>query len=312
MAQFFSAVTAVAVILALVLTGVFCGWRGWMKPADKNFCVKVVINIGIPAMCLSNMLTQVDLALLRECGVLVLLATADLLIMLAGSLALVKLLRIPRERAGSFMVMCAFANSMFIGMPVCTLLFGDQATPYVLCYYIVNTVGFQSVGLFIMNYFGAKGGRPSLKKMVKGMVRPPLIAILVALVMVAFNWTFPVMIMNWLKYLGNLVTPLALLYSGYVLYENGVKSLRLEGTHWLVMLFRFGVSPVLMALLCRAAGVGALAAQVLTIEIAMPVMTQTVVFAADTGEDEQYALVGMAATTLACFLVIPVLMTLFC
>ena len=312
MAQFFSAVTAVAVILALVLTGVFCGWRGWMKPADKNFCVKVVINIGIPAMCLSNMLTQVDLALLRECGVLVLLATADLLIMLTASLLLVKLLRIPRERAGSFVVMCAFANSMFIGMPVCTLLFGDAATPYVLCYYIVNTVGFQSIGLFVMNYFGAKGGRPSWKKMVKGMVRPPLIAILVALVMVAGGWTFPTMIMTWLKYLGNLVTPLALIYSGYILYENGVKSLRLAGTHWVVMLFRFGVSPVLMSLLCRATGVGALAAQVLTIEIAMPVMTQTVVFAADTGEDEQYALVGMASTTLACFLVIPVLMTLFC
>ena len=153
MAQFLSAVSAVAVVLALVGTGVFCGWRGWMTAAHKNFCVKLVINIGIPAMCLSNLLSQVDMALLRECGILVVIAAAKVLILLVIALILARLLRLPREKAGSFVVMAAFANSLFIGMPVCTLLFGEEATPYVLCYYIVNTVGFQSLGLFIMNYY---------------------------------------------------------------------------------------------------------------------------------------------------------------
>ena len=86
MAQFLSAVSAGAVILALVGTGVFCGWRGWMTAAHKNFCVKVVINIGIPAMCLNSLLRQVDMALLRECGILVAIAAADVLILLALAL----------------------------------------------------------------------------------------------------------------------------------------------------------------------------------------------------------------------------------
>ena len=310
MAQFLSAVSAVAVILALVGTGVFCGWRGWMTAAHKNFCVKVVINIGIPAMCLNSLLRQVDMALLRECGILVAIAAADVLILLALALLLVRPLGLPREKAGTFVVMAAFANSIFIGMPVCTLLFGEEATPYVLCYYIVNTVGFQSVGLFVMNYFGAKGGRVSLGKMARGMVKPPLVTILLALTMILLDLQLPDMVMNWLGYLGNLVTPLALLYSGFILYENGVRNLRLEASHWVAMVFRFLGAPLLMAALCRWVGAGELASQVLTIEIAMPVMTQTVVFAADTGEDEHYAVIGMASTTLACFLVIPVLMVL--
>ena len=312
MAQFFSALSAVGVILALVLTGAFCGWRGWMKPADKNFCVQVVINIGVPAMCLSNMLTRVDMDLLRECAVLVGLSALTLLLMLLVALLLAKLLALPRSKTGSFVVMCAYANSMFIGMPVCTLLFGEEATPYVLCYYIVNTVGFQSIGLFIMNYFGAQSAHPSIKTTLRRMLKPPLITIVVALVMVALEIQLPKMVMNWLQYLGNLVTPLALLYAGYVLYENGLRSLRMERSHWVVMLFRFGISPLLTALLCRWAGVGELAAHVLTIEIAMPVMTQTVVFAAGSGQDETYTLAGMATTTLACFVVIPVLMALLC
>ena len=310
MAQFLSAVSAVAVILALVGTGVFCGWRGWMTADHKNFCVKVVINIGIPAMCLNSLLSQVDMALLRECAVLVFIAAVDVLVLLAAALLLVKVLRIPREKAGSFTVMAAFANSIFIGMPVCTLLFGEPATPYVLCYYIVNTVGFQSLGLFVMNYFGAKGEKTSLKKVLRSMLKPPLITILLALTLIVLGWQLPEVVMNWLKYLGNLVTPLALLYSGFILYENGLRNLHLEPTHWIVMLFRFAAAPVLMFFLCRWAGAGELASQVLVIEIAMPVMTQVVVFASDTGEDEHYAVIGMAASTLACFLVIPLLMVL--
>jgi len=310
MAQFLSAVSAVAVILALVGTGAFCGWRGWMTSAHKNFCVKLLTNIGIPATCLSSLLSQVDLALLRECGTLMLLSTADVLILLALSLALVRPLHLPRKKAGSFIAMSSFANSIFIGMPVCTLLFGDRAVPYVLCYYIVNTTLFQSLGLFAMNYYGAKDEKPSLRKVLLGLLKPPLISVVLALVIILLGLELPGMVMNWLKYLSNLVTPLALIYSGFILYENGLRSLRPEPSHFAAMALRFGAAPLMMALFCRLAGVAELAAGVLTIEIAMPVMTQTVVFAAGSGQDEHYTVVGMASSTLACFLVIPVLMTL--
>ena len=44
----------------------------------------------------------------------------------------------------------------------------------------------------------------------------------------------------------------------------------------------------------------------------MPVMTQTVVAAAEYGADEQLAAQGAAISTLACFVVTPVLMLLLC
>ncbi len=310
MAQFFSALSAVGVIFGLVLTGAFCGWRGWMKPEDKVFCIKVVINIGTPAMCLCSILNQVDMDMLRECAVLVGLSVAALAVLLAASLLVSKGMGLPRSKAGSFVVMSGYANAMFIGMPVCQLLFGEAAMPYALSYYLVNMVCFQSVGLFLMHYFGAKGGSPSVKSALLQMLKPPLLSVLLALALMALDLRPPEMVMNWLQYLSNLVTPLALLYAGYVLYENGLRNLRMERSHWAVMFFRFLAAPALAVLLCRLAGVGGLAAQVLAIEIATPAMTQTVVYAADTNQDETYTLIGMATTTLACFVVIPVLMAL--
>ena len=310
MAEFLSGVSAVAVILALISVGAFCGWKGWMTKEHKSFCVKLVVNIGIPAMCLNSLLSQVDRSMLMEYAVLVLISIVDIFLLMLLALLLVKLLRIPNEKAGSFVIMCAFSNTIFIGMPVCTLLFGDQATVYVLSYYIANTLTFQSVGLFIMRYFGTANEKTSWMKVLRGIIKPPLVTVVITLTMVLLGIGLPAVVMSGLKYLGNLVTPLALIYSGFILYENGLKSLRPEPTHWIVMACRFLAAPLLMCLMCRLVGISQITTQMLTVVISMPVMTQTVVFAADMGEDEHYAVIGMASSTVASFLVIPILMML--
>ena len=62
--------------------------------------------------------------------------------------------------------------------------------------------------------------------------------------------------------------------------------------------------------LCALLGIGGLVRSVYVVELAMPVMTQTVVAAAEYGADEQLAAQGAAISTLACFVVTPVLMLL--
>ena len=74
------------------------------------------------------------------------------------------------------------------------------------------------------------------------------------------------------------------------------------------MAFRFLLAPALSVALCRAFGVTGLAHDVLIVETAMPVVTQTVVAAAEYGADEEFAAQGAALSTIACFVVIPVLM----
>ena len=60
--------------------------------------------------------------------------------------------------------------------------------------------------------------------------------------------------------------------------------------------------------LCEVFGVAGLGRSVLIVETAMPVVTQTVVAAAEYGADEEFAAQGAALSTIACFVVIPVLM----
>ena len=118
----------------------------------------------------------------------------------------------------------------------------------------------------------------------------------------------PPLLMSYCKYMNNLVTPLALLLTGYIIHDIGLKNVRLDRDLGIAMIFRFLLAPALSVALCRAFGVTGLAHDVLIVETAMPVVTQTVVAAAEYGADEEFAAQGAALSTIACFVVIPVLM----
>ena len=307
MESFLHAVASVTIILLLTATGYFCAAMGWMSPQAKRFISKFTMSVAIPCMCvygLTNNLTHELLALSLGFLLVPLLSTvgAFLLSLLVG-----RLLKLPRKRLGVFMMMCSVSNAIFIGLPMCTELFSEACTPYVMLYYLVNTSFVQLVGLSLVRWAGEGGGFD--KRMIKKfLTTPAVIGVLVSFVLVFTGIRLPSLVMSYCKYMNNLVTPLALLLTGYIIYEIGLKNLKLDRDLAIMLLFRFLLVPGVSFALCELFGVAGLGRSVLLVETAMPVVTQTVVAAADYGADEQFAAQGAALSTLACFVVIPVLM----
>ena len=307
MDTFLHAVASVTIILLLTATGYFCAAMGWMSPQAKRFISKFTMSVAIPCMCvygLTNNLTHELLALSLGFLLVPLLSTvgAFLLSLLVG-----RLLKLPRRKLGVFMMMCAVSNAIFIGLPMCTELFGEICTPYVMLYYLVNTSFVQLVGLSLVRWSGDGGGfdRRMLKKF---LTTPAVIGVLLSFALVFTGVSLPPLVMSYCKYMNNLVTPLALLLTGYIIHDIGLKNVRLDRDLGIAMIFRFLLAPMLSVALCRAFGVTGLAHDVLIVETAMPVVTQTVVAAAEYGADEEFAAQGAALSTIACFVVIPVLM----
>ncbi len=307
MESFLHAVASVTIILLLTATGYFCAAMGWMSPQAKRFISKFTMSVAIPCMCvygLTNNLTHELLAGSLGFLLVPLLSTvgAFLLSLLVG-----RLLKLLRKRLGVFMMMCSVSNAIFIGLPMCTELFGEACTPYVMLYYLVNTSFVQLVGLSLVRWAGEGGGFD--KRMIKKfLTTPAVIGVLVSFVLVFTGIRLPSLVMSYCKYMNNLVTPLALLLTGYIIYEIGLKNLKLDRDLAIMLLFRFLLVPGVSFVLCELFGVAGLGRSVLLVETAMPVVTQTVVAAADYGADEQFAAQGAALSTLACFVVIPVLM----
>ena len=61
-------------------------------------------------------------------------------------------------------------------------LFGDGAVPYVMCYYLINTALFQTLGIACLEWSGQGENRTSLPRMLLGLLKkPPLLSLFVAL-----------------------------------------------------------------------------------------------------------------------------------
>ena len=309
---FWNAISASLVLLMLMAVGYGMGQLGWIHGEEKRFLNRYMVNIAVPCTCVSGLLNNLDHDQLLAAGGLVLAAVCGIVVTLTLSVGLAQLLRIPRRRWGVFVAMTGLSNVLFIGLPVCTQLFGEVCVPYVMLYYLANTTFLQSVGLMLIQYSGQRAGSGSsvLGFFKSLLLKPPVLGVLAAILLLALDLRPPEVVMKFAGYIGSTVSPLALIYSGYILYEVGLKHLRLMRGLPTMLVVRLAVSPVISLGICRLFGIEGLALQVFVVESALPVVSQVPVLAGAYGADEQYAATGACISTLCSVVTIPMLMLL--
>lgn len=307
METFLHAVTSVTIILLLTATGYLCAAKGWMEAHAKAFISKYLMSVGIPVMMVYGMQNNLTRAEVLAAPRQLLVPLSVISVCVGLSFLVGRMMKLPRRQLGVFVMMAAMGNTIFIGLAMCLELFGDASMPYVMLFYLVSSCFTQLVGIPLVRWSGEAGGF-SAHMLWKFLRAPTVLSMFLSLALVLLDIRLPALVMNYSKYINNTVTPLALLLTGYIIHEIGLKNLRLDRVLAVMMGFRFILSPALGMLVCAALGIGGLARSVYIVELAMPVVTQTVVAAAEYGADEQFAAEGAALSTLACFVVTPALM----
>ncbi len=310
MSGFFNAVSACLVVLLLMAVGYFMGVKGWMTAAEKNFLSRFIINIAVPANCIVGLLNNLDRAELARAGVQLLSVLLGVGITLLLSMGAASLLRLPRARWGVFATMAGLSNVLFIGIPVCTQLFGEVCVPYVMLYYLGNTTFLQSAGILLVERSGDRGERSEgpgrfLRNI---FTKPPILGVLLAIALLLLDVTPPGPVMRFAGYISSTVSPLALIYGGFIVYEVGLKNLRFLRGLPTMLVIRLVVAPVICWGCCRLFGLDGLVRNVFLVESALPVVSQVTVMAGAYGADEEYAATGACLSILGCFVTLPVLM----
>ena len=312
MADFLNAVSAVLVIFLLLSVGYLLGHLGWLSKNEKGFISKYVVNIAVPVNCVVGMLKNFSHEALLEAGINLVVGLLSLAASLTLAAVVATLLKLPRNRWGLFVAMAGISNSLFIGLPVTQQLFGEVSLPFHMTFFLASSVYTQTVAVVLCEQAGVKGSSGhNMGKMLLGMFKkPPVIGICLAVVLLLLNVQPPAVLMNAAGYISNTVTPFALMYNGFILYEVGLKNLRFMPGLPLMLLIRLVIAPAVCAVICMAFGMEGMARDVFVVVTALPVVTQVTVMAGAYGADEQYASVGSCLSLLGIFFTLPVLMML--
>lgn len=306
MQEFVQAAQGIFTILIILGVGYFLNRFEWIKKEESEFLARFVVYITLPPYMVVNIATNFTKDSLL--GLAKALPVPFVSMFLAYLLAIVlgRNLRIPVNRRGIFLSAFSFSNTIFVGLPVCQVLFGESVTPFILLYYMVNTTFFWTLGALSIASSGNMHDdeRFSLGRTVKRLCNPPFVAFFVGLVLVLFRCPLPQIISSTGAKIGNITTPLSLLCVGTTV---DFKKMQFTKDLIMVLLGRFVMSPLLVLLVARFIPLPQMAREVFVVMSAMPVMMQTSLLARVYQADHEYATSMITASTALSTLVIPLL-----
>lgn len=307
---FLRSISGILVILGMILVGFIIGEKGWFDDKSRGLLAKLVTQVALPCYMLYTITQRFTAADLLKMLPALRFPALSMVILLGIATGVARIFAVRQDRRGLFISMFFNSNTIFVGLPINQALFGDASIPYVLIYYMCNTTFFWTLGTYLIQRDGEGEAQFDLKTSLKKVFSPPLMGFLLGLVLVMLQIKLPAFLASDLQYLGNLTTPLSMIFIGLSVSHVGVKQLVLGKEQLLILLGRFLVAPLLMASIVYWVPLPSLMKQVFIIQSAMPVMTNAPVVAKLYGADSDYAAIMVTETTLATMVVIPILMVL--
>ncbi|MDP4153067.1 MAG: AEC family transporter [Bacillota bacterium] len=267
-------------IILMVSLGVALYVKGWIKSDTEDFITKFVLKITIPLFMFVNGYHNVTAEFLESSWKQVLIAFASIIIAYLLGFGFSILFKIPKNERGICTMIFSLSNTLFVGLPVCTYYFGQEAIPSVIMYYMANTVMFWTVGTAMIAHDAGQITHFSLKTL-GSIFSPPVTGFVFGGVIAMAGITMPRFLEETLSSVGAMTTPLVTILTGFVIAKAGTKRmLSFTRTSVLGLFGRYIVSPLIMIGLLVMFAPTQLTAKTFVLQSAMPVMNQSLLSAA--------------------------------
>ena len=238
MNAFLFAVNAVLPIVLMVSIGYVLKGIGWMSGDISKTINRLVFHVFLPVMLFLNIY---KIESLSGMGGGYILYTVALLVLIFGfSLPVVMLIAKQPKQRGSLLQATFRSNYALVGIPLAQSLFGNAGVTVATLLSAVVIPVLNVLAVISLTVFGGEGERPSVKKVLLGIVKNPLIqsvllgvcALGVRALLVQWGVSFRLSdikpVYSVMQDLSKLATPLALLCLGAQFEFSAVSSMRRE------------------------------------------------------------------------------------
>ena len=238
MQSFLFALNAVAPIILMVAIGFFLKRSGLMNDNFVKLGNKLGFHLFLPVMLFMNVY-KIDDFESFDPGYIIYAMIALVVIFLAAIPGVIFASKIPARRG--VLLQAAFrSNYALIGIPLATSLFNEEGAAVATLLSAILIPAFNILAVISMSIFGTDGKKASIKSIVLGVIKNPLIQGIAAGVVVllirslflsngiSFRLSDVDFVYKVLDYLSAIATPLALLILGAQFEFSSIGSMRRE------------------------------------------------------------------------------------
>lgn len=301
-------ITALAKIFIIMLPGYILKKTGVLSKQHVEGMSSLITNVTFPCMIIVSMQMEFSMEILNNCKNAIIVFSCIIAVTMVLARVVSKRAKLPRTQSGIFAFMLMFGNTGFIGFPVLSGLFGQEAVLYgALCDAVYNIFMF-TIGIALIKPGDERRDRREvIRQTVRESLNPCFFGLIIGLVFFIGQISLPEIIGGPMESIGNITSPLAMIVIGAHLAEINFGELFRAKHAYVVCLLKLIVTPLIGLVFVKLIiGTGSLLASAIIIEAAMPVAMCSVIFSEQYKADVNFAVKGVMLTTVMCIVTIPV------
>lgn len=301
-------ITQITILAVVVIIGAVAAKFRVFTSDSKDVLSKIIFNISLPLMLFTNFfrLDATPRLVSNSFTVLSVSGFIILFLLLTGWLVS-KIFRLKGMEAAVFKTHSMFGNTIFLGFPLITALYGYEGLLYASMFQLVSSILMWTVGVIILS----QGNGISWKKSLLRVVNPNTIATLSGLFFFLLSVKLPAVLLKPMTDLGSANTWLSMLYIGAMLVFSNVAGMLRRKSLYILSFSRLVLGPSLLILIFYFLGSVAgfspdkLVTSVIILEASMPCMATVVIMAKEFGSDDALAVGNVFVSTIFSIITLP-------
>lgn len=234
---------------------------------------------------------------------LTIIAVCIYIVLIFSAKLIPKIFRANKKQGDVYEYLFIFSNVSFIGFPVVEALLGPEYTFYCSIF----SLAFQ---FFCYTYGTSLLSGEKMKFSYKLLLRPCIIAAIIAYIIYFFRIETPDVIYQICKSVGSLTSTLAMLVVGCSLASMKIKEVFNKWQIYVLSFIKLVIIPVIGFYILRFFIEDQIILGVVVVVLGMPAATNATFLSVQYGADEKVASSGVFVTTLMSMITIPVIMSI--
>lgn len=210
------------VLFAILFTGYFLRKIRFLDDAMNHGLNKFIVYFAYPCMIVHNLGTlEMDEEVIVDFLLMLLLTLACFFAYGGWMYLYCKFRKVPRDVSNIVELSSLSPNNGFMGFPITLIFFGERGFLFMLAHNAAMNFFVFTYGTHVLrrNKDAIRRRTPRLifRSFLKVLFNPNVIALIIGFLISALHWTMPEAIDEYLVYIGNVSTPMAMIYIGSTL-----------------------------------------------------------------------------------------------
>ena len=295
--------TGILKILAALALGFFLRKRNVLDDHSTSVMSQLTLNAACPCMIFTAIVSM-DSTHKGDVGLLMLIGMFIYLFLAVVGIIAGKLLA-GKNKGMFYMVLSLilFGQVGFMGFPLAEAFYGSLGVSYMGILNIHFTVFMFTIGIYLCSRSAGKAEKFQIKK----MINPSTVGIVISVLLFMLEVKVPDIILAPISFIGQLMSPLALIIVGSTLASYPIKKMFSNWRYYVIAALRLIIMPVAAFLVLHSLyGTGALSL-ISTISIGVPPAATVTMMAITYGGDYETASLASGLTTIISIVTIPLL-----